>query len=64
METANCVKINSIDNYASNGLVHVTNGVLKPVTGSLIELIQKNPELSIMKTGRKICNNVCEVLLN
>ena len=51
MQTANCVKITSMDHKSENGIVHVTDGVLKPVTSTLIELIQKNPELSIMKTG-------------
>jgi len=40
-----------MDHKSENGIVHVTDGVLKPVTSTLIELIQKNPELSIMKTG-------------
>jgi len=49
--TANCIEITSADNLASNGVVHVIDDVITPVTGTILDLIQKNPELSTLKTG-------------
>jgi hypothetical protein len=50
--TANCKRVAKADNLASNGVIHVVTEVLKPVTDTLMELIQKNPELSTLKTGK------------
>lgn len=49
--TANCKKVTQVDNIASNGVIHVLDDVLKPVTETLLDLIQKNPELSTLKTA-------------
>lgn len=49
--TANCKEVTSADNVATNGVIHVTNDILKPVTDTLMDLIQKNPELSMLKTA-------------
>ncbi|XP_052257921.1 transforming growth factor-beta-induced protein ig-h3-like isoform X2 [Dreissena polymorpha] len=48
--TANCKPITSTDNIAINGVVHVVSDVLMPVTGSILDLVKKNPELSFLKT--------------
>jgi len=49
--TANCRKLTSVDNMATNGVVHVVDGVLTPVGDTLLELVSKNPELSHLKTA-------------
>ncbi|XP_052775009.1 transforming growth factor-beta-induced protein ig-h3-like [Mya arenaria] len=49
--TANCIKITTEDNMATNGVVHVIDDVITPVTGTLLDLVQKNPELSTLKTA-------------
>ncbi|XP_045157797.1 transforming growth factor-beta-induced protein ig-h3-like [Mercenaria mercenaria] len=49
--TANCKKVTKADNLASNGVVHVLDDVLKPVSETLLDLVQKNPELSTLKTA-------------
>jgi len=52
--TANCIEITSADNMASNGVVHVIGDVITPVTSTILDLIQKNPELSTLKTGKEL----------
>ena len=49
--TANCRKITKVDNLATNGVVHVIDSMLTPVGDTLSNLISKNPELSVLKTG-------------
>ncbi|KAL4236692.1 hypothetical protein ACF0H5_005076 [Mactra antiquata] len=49
--TANCQRVTSVDNIADNGVIHIVENVLKPVTDTLLDLIKKNPELSILKTA-------------
>jgi len=48
--TANCMRVIDGDNVASNGVVHVVDGLLKPVKDSIASLISKHPDLSMFKT--------------
>ncbi|KAJ8305767.1 hypothetical protein KUTeg_016312 [Tegillarca granosa] len=60
--TANCKKVKSRDNIATNGVIHVVEGLLEPVTESLLEIVSKNPQLSYLKTavfeGKKFSTNL------
>lgn len=49
--TANCRKVKSRDNIATNGVIHVVEGLLEPVTKSILDIISKNPQLSYLKTA-------------
>ena len=50
MMTANCMEVVSANNQASNGLVHVVDGVLEPAEETLSDMIRSRPELSTLKT--------------
>lgn len=51
MMTANCIKVTNRDNTASNGVIHVVEKTLKPVSKTLMDLISGDPEMSYLKTG-------------
>ncbi|XP_060082229.1 transforming growth factor-beta-induced protein ig-h3-like [Ylistrum balloti] len=48
---ANCQRVTSADNMARNGVIHVVDQVLTPVTKSIIDIISKDPNLSFLKTA-------------
>ncbi|CAH1773771.1 unnamed protein product, partial [Owenia fusiformis] len=48
--TANCVPISGANKRATNGVVHVVDKVLEPVSLTLLEIISKNPQFTILKT--------------
>ena len=48
--TANCVPIESHDKLSEQGLVHTLDGVLKPVSKSIMDIIRERADLSIMRT--------------
>ncbi|XP_031358607.1 transforming growth factor-beta-induced protein ig-h3-like, partial [Photinus pyralis] len=54
MLTANCVKVRKGDNLATNGIVHVVDGVLGPVTEDILSMIEEHPQLS---TFRRVLKN-------
>ena len=45
---ANCMPLNSTDNFATSGVIHTVNKVLHPVNSSLFDLISQRPEFSIL----------------
>ncbi|KAG7158339.1 Periostin-like 2 [Homarus americanus] len=47
--TVNCARLVSVNQYATNGVVHTIDSVLEPVTKSLADLISSNPQLSVLK---------------
>jgi hypothetical protein len=53
LTTANCVRVTSTDNLATNGVIHTVEKVLPVVTSSLLELVQQHEEFSYLKTGKK-----------
>uniref|UniRef100_T1JD67 FAS1 domain-containing protein n=1 Tax=Strigamia maritima TaxID=126957 RepID=T1JD67_STRMM len=48
--TANCAKVLSANFYATNGIVHMVNSVLPPVSQPMGELLALNPQFSIFKS--------------
>jgi len=48
--TANCVPVVSQDNLAENGVVHIVNDVLWPVTDTIADIVTRDPQLSTLKT--------------
>ncbi|XP_069126730.1 transforming growth factor-beta-induced protein ig-h3-like isoform X1 [Argopecten irradians] len=48
---ANCQRVTSSDNLATNGVIHVVDQVLTPVTMTIIDIISKDPNLSYLKTA-------------
>lgn len=49
--TANCKRVSSRNNLATNGVIHVVEEVLQPVTKSLTDVVSSNPQLSYLKTA-------------
>ncbi|XP_053966745.1 transforming growth factor-beta-induced protein ig-h3 [Anastrepha ludens] len=48
--TANCIPIEKHDKLAEQGLVHTLDGVMKPVTKNIMDLIRERADMSIMRT--------------
>ncbi|PVD23484.1 hypothetical protein C0Q70_16756 [Pomacea canaliculata] len=51
LTTANCVRVTSADNLATNGVLHVVEKVLPTVTSPLMDLIQRDQQFSFLKTA-------------
>lgn len=48
--TANCAPIVKTDQEAENGIVHVIDRVLMPVTKTLMELIRERSDMAVLQT--------------
>lgn len=48
--TANCAPISQVDQEAENGIVHVVDRVLMPVTKSLMELVRDRSDMAVLQT--------------
>lgn len=48
--TANCARLTSVNNYATNGIVHVVDRMIRPVTKTLAELLEQDSEFSILRS--------------
>lgn len=48
--TANCAPISKYDQEAENGIVHVIDRVLMPVTKSLMDLIRDRSDMAVLQT--------------
>ncbi|XP_066999275.2 transforming growth factor-beta-induced protein ig-h3 [Anabrus simplex] len=48
--TANCARVTSVNNYATNGIVHVVDRVIQPVGKTLAELIAQDDQFTTFKT--------------
>lgn len=48
--TANCAPISKVDQEAENGIVHVVDRVLMPVTKSLMELVRERGDMAVLQT--------------
>ncbi|XP_023708109.1 transforming growth factor-beta-induced protein ig-h3, partial [Cryptotermes secundus] len=48
--TANCARLTSINNYAENGVVHVVDRMIRPVTKTLAELLAQDSQFSILRS--------------
>ena len=49
--TANCVPIQSADNVASNGVVHVVASRLPDTTSSIYDIVANDERFSTLKLG-------------
>ena len=50
--TANCVPVNSTDNMATNGIVHVVDKIIMPAKFTLHQLVENNQEFNTLKHSR------------
>lgn len=48
--TANCAPISKTDQEAENGIVHVIDRVLMPVSKSIMELIRERSDMAVLQT--------------
>lgn len=48
--TANCVPIKRSNIFARNGIVHKIDGVMTPVTKSVMDIIRERDDMNILKT--------------
>jgi len=48
--TANCAPISKTDQEAENGIVHVIDRVLMPVTKSIMDLIRERSDMAVLQT--------------
>ncbi|KAF2893756.1 hypothetical protein ILUMI_12419 [Ignelater luminosus] len=53
MITANCARVRKGDNLATNGIVHVIEGVLNPVSQNVLEIIAEHPQLKNLNEALK-----------
>ncbi|EFX82642.1 hypothetical protein DAPPUDRAFT_302377 [Daphnia pulex] len=44
--TANCVRLVSTNNYAHQGVIHMLDGVMKPATKTIAQLLESEPHFS------------------
>lgn len=58
LTTANCVRVTSTDNMATNGVIHTVEAVLPTVTSSLMDVIQREADFSTLKTALASANLV------
>ncbi|KAK3089751.1 hypothetical protein FSP39_006188 [Pinctada imbricata] len=49
--TANCKRVRSQDNRASNGVIHIVEEVMLPVSDSMVDIVTKDRQLSYLKTA-------------
>ncbi|KAF5277770.1 hypothetical protein FQR65_LT03750 [Abscondita terminalis] len=56
MLTANCVPVRKGDNLATNGIVHVIDGVLHPIKDDILTILEEHPQLSNFRTVFKNSN--------
>lgn len=48
--TANCAPISKFDQEAENGIVHMIDRVLMPVTKSIMELVRERSDMAVLQT--------------
>lgn len=48
--TANCAPIVKVNQFAENGMVHVVDRVLAPVTKNLMELVRGRSDMAVLRT--------------
>lgn len=53
MVTANCARVTKPDNLATNGIVHVVDGVVTPAAQSIRELLEDSKKLTNLRTVLK-----------
>lgn len=48
--TANCAPLIKVNQMATNGIVHLVDGVLTPVTKSLMDVIRDRSDMAVLRT--------------
>lgn len=48
--TANCAPLIKVNQMATNGIVHIVDGVLTPVTQNLMDIIRERSDMAVLKT--------------
>lgn len=48
--TANCAPITKVNQISSNGIVHVVEKVLQPVTKNILDIINERNDMTILKS--------------
>lgn len=48
--TANCVPLMDLNMRSTNGIVHKTQGVLKPVSRSIMDIIRGRDDMTVLRT--------------
>lgn len=48
--TANCAPITKVNQMADNGIVHMVDRVLTPVTKNLMELVRGRGDMAVLRT--------------
>lgn len=59
--TANCVRVKSTDNMATNGIIHTVERELPTVTATLMDIIDKDEDFSYLRTALGHANLVPEL---
>lgn len=57
--TANCVRLVSVNNYAQSGVVHMLDGVMKPATQTIAQLLSSEGFSSFQKREYLLYNYDC-----
>ena len=52
--TANCIKVTSPNLQATNGVIHVVEKIINPVSDTLLDQITSHPDLSFLKGGNYV----------
>lgn len=52
--TANCARVTSVNNYATNGIVHMLSHVMRPVKYSVADLISKDSQFTIFRKRKQL----------
>lgn len=50
--TANCVRLVSVNHYSQHGVVHMLDGVVKPATKTIAQLLEAEPQFSSFRKRR------------
>jgi transforming growth factor-beta-induced protein len=58
VNTINCARLVSVNHRCSNGMIHMINGVIKPVTKTIADVVTSEPELTTLKS----CKGLSELL--
>lgn len=48
--TANCAPLVKVNQMATNGIVHLVDGVLTPVTQNLMEIVRERNDMAVLRT--------------
>jgi hypothetical protein len=61
--TANCVRLVSTNNYAHQGVIHMLDGVMKPATKTIAQLLESEPHFSSFRKRNLVLRRLMKVEL-